>query len=49
MGDDTFYDCGGLKEIHFTGTIAQWNAISKGYNWSYNTGSYTIYCTDGTI
>ena len=35
--------------ITYTGTQAQWNAISKGSNWNYNTGSYTIHCTDGDI
>ena len=23
--------------------------ISKGSNWNYNTGNYTIHCTDGDI
>ena len=49
ISSNAFYGCRGLKEIHFTGTKAQWNAIKKVYNWSSNTGSYTIYCTDGTI
>lgn len=26
-----------------------WSAISKGTDWNYNTGSYTVYCADGTI
>ena len=30
-------------------TDAQWKAISFGYDWNYNTGSYTVTCTDGTI
>ena len=44
-----FYNCSGLTSINFNGTKAQWNAISKGQNWNKNTGSYTVYCTDGTI
>lgn len=44
-----FYDCSSLTSITFNGTIAQWNAISKGTNWNYNTGNYTIHCTDGDI
>ena len=41
--------CSGLTRIDFNGTKAQWNAIEKGNGWGRNTGSFTIYCTDGTI
>ena len=44
-----FVQCGKLKEIHFEGTMKQWKAIGKGSNWNSYMGSYTIYCTDGTI
>ena len=49
IGFYTFYCCSGLKSINFNGTKAQWNAISKNRYWNENTGSYTVYCTDGTI
>lgn len=49
IGVGAFYGCKGLTSIIFNGTKAQWNAISKGSKWNYNTGKYTIYCTDGTI
>lgn len=49
IGDYAFYNCSSLTSINFQGTQAQWNAISKGSNWNYNAGKYTIYCTDGTI
>ena len=49
IGDYAFCSCYGLTEIHYQGTQAQWNAISKGSFWNANTGSYTVYCTDGTI
>ena len=44
-----FYVCKSLTSITFTGTKAQWNAISKGYNWDFNTGPFTVHCTDGDI
>ena len=44
-----FQGCSGLTSINFEGTKAQWNEISKGTNWDSGTGSYKIYCTDGTI
>ena len=43
------FTCTGLTSITYQGTKSQWNAIGKGSNWNYNTGSYTIYCTDGEI
>ena len=49
IGDAAFSNCSGLTSIKFNGTMAQWGAISKGSNWSYNTGNFTIICTDGTL
>ena len=41
--------CSGLTRIDFNGTKAQWEAIRKESDWNRNTGSFTVYCTDGTI
>ena len=49
IGYRAFYNCSGLTSITFEGTVEQWNAISFGTDWNYNTGEYTIYCTDGKI
>ena len=49
LGWDAFEDCTSLTSIVFNGTKAQWNAISKSSLWDYNTGNYTIYCTNGYI
>ena len=49
IGDYAFLYCDSLTSIHFNGTKAQWNAISKGYAWNSSTGAYKIYCTDGTL
>ena len=49
IGEYAFDGCSGLKEIHYNGTKAQWNAISKDYCWNFCTGYYTIYCTDGNL
>lgn len=49
IGDYAFFKCTGLTSIIFKGTKAQWNAISKGYRWDYQTDNYTIHCTDGDI
>jgi len=50
IGSCAFSSCESLKKIYYRGTEEQWNAISKGYEWNYNTGSgsYTvIYNYDG--
>lgn len=49
IGQEAFSSCSLLTSINFNGTKAQWNAITKGTDWNYNTGNYTIYCTDGNI
>ena len=45
----TFEGCSNLTSITFIGNISQWNTIVKRTDWNYDTGNYTIYCTDGTI
>ena len=38
-----------LRTINFEGTIAEWNAISKGDDWKIGCGTITVYCTNGTV
>ncbi|MBQ9085097.1 MAG: leucine-rich repeat domain-containing protein [Clostridia bacterium] len=42
IGERAFYYCTSLTSIKYRGTQAQWNAITKGTDWIYNTGPYTI-------
>ncbi len=49
IGEWAFSYCYNLTSIKYQGTKAQWKSISKGDIWNYNTGNYTIYCTDGEI
>lgn len=49
IGEAAFYSCGSLTGISFNGTMAQWNAITKGLRWDNYTDNYTVYCTDGEI
>ena len=49
IGEGAFWGCTSLIRIDFKGTKAQWNAMSRESDWDYSTGSYQIYCTDGTI
>lgn len=50
IGYHAFYNCSSLTSITFTGTMVQWNNLSRNSTWGdYRTGHYTVYCTDGTI
>ena len=49
IGAYAFAYCIDLTSITFNGTIAQWNAISKGSSWKYNVPATQVICTDGTI
>ena len=44
-----FAGCENLQTITFKGTVAQWNAISKGEDWAKNTGVDKVVCTDGEV
>ena len=43
IGDRAFSGCTSLKTINYTGTEEQWNAISKGTDWNYETSLNVIY------
>lgn len=49
IGTWAFCNCSSLTSINYQGTMSQWRAISKDSDWSYNTGNFTITCTDGTL
>ena len=49
IDDYAFAYCRGLTAIYYGGATADWNNIRLGGGWSYDTGNYTITCTDGTI
>ena len=49
IGSDAFYHCSSLTSIKFNGTMAQWWAISKFYDWAARTGDFNVICTDGTL
>lgn len=49
IGSSAFNNCKNLKDIWFGGTKEQWNAITKGDSWNYNTGKYVVHCTNGNV
>lgn len=45
-----FYACANLLEIEYSGTVSQWNAITKDTEWDTGAFAYTkIRCSDGVI
>lgn len=38
-----------MTDIYYGGTKEQWAAISFGEEWDFETGDYTVHCTDGDI
>ena len=42
-----FNGCSGLTSISYTGTITQWNNITKGSYWHFNVPATVVHCTDG--
>lgn len=42
-------NCSNLTDIYYDNTMADWNNITKESGWDYNTGNYTVHCSDGDI
>ncbi len=49
IGESAFRYCESLISINFGGTAMQWNNVSKGTEWNFSTGDYTVYCTDAEL
>lgn len=50
IGDSAFANCLILKTVIYSGTIEQWNNITKGRSWkTYVPYNCVVYCTDGQI
>ena len=49
IGPGVFAETVNLKELHYEGTIVEWNSISKDSQWNAQSPNFTIYCTDGQI
>lgn len=49
IGRSAFESCSGLTSITFNGTMAQWNAISKGNYWKDFVPATQVVCKDGTV
>ena len=47
IGYRAFRGCSSLSSISYTGTIAQWNAITKETKWNSGVPATVVHCTDG--
>ena len=49
IDQNVFYWCTNLTDITFDGTVAQWNAITKGSEWNTDVPATKVVCSDGTV
>ena len=49
IGAQAFWVCKRLVNIIFDGTIAQWNAITKGEEWNAEVPATEVVCSDGEV
>lgn len=49
IGKLAFYGCKYLSRIVYDGTMAEWNAITKGELWNGSTNDFVVQCLDGDI
>ena len=49
IGEESFSNCNSLTNITYTGTKAQWSAITFSDYWNASCPEITVTCTDGTI
>ena len=47
IGSYVFYNCSSLTSISYTGTIAQYNAITKEAKWNTGVPATVVHCSDG--
>ena len=38
-----------IENLHFKGTVEEWNKIEKEYNWCYHVSTSVVHCTDGDV
>ena len=49
IGEAAFFYCIRLESMSFSGTVEQWNAITKGNNWNLQLSATYVQCTDGQV
>jgi hypothetical protein len=49
IGNYAFSSCDKLADITYTGTTAQWNAVSKSTSWYSGIPAKYVQCSDGQV
>lgn len=49
IGNSAYVNCAKLTSINFSGTVSEWNLLSKGNNWNYNVLATKVICADGEV
>ena len=49
IGNNAFYNCDSLTSVTFEGTMAEWEAVEKGWAWNNYCPFTEVKCSDGTV
>uniref|UniRef100_UPI00386EF1B9 leucine-rich repeat domain-containing protein n=1 Tax=Treponema saccharophilum TaxID=165 RepID=UPI00386EF1B9 len=49
IGEECFKGCSKLTTINYTGTKAQWNALTKKTDWNNSVPATVVHCSDGNV
>ena len=49
IGSSAFNGCSGLTYVRYDGTVAEWNAIKKVFNWKSSCPFTKVVCSNGTV
>ena len=49
IGERAFDACYRLTSIEFKGTVQEWNAVGKGYDWNSDIPATKVVCSDGEV
>ena len=49
IGNNAFYNCDSLTSVTFEGTMAEWEAVEKGWVWNYECPFKEVECSDGNV
>ena len=49
IGNNAFYNCDSLTSVTFEGTMAEWEAVEKVWDWNDDCPFTEVKCSDGTV
>jgi hypothetical protein len=49
IGIQAFAYCFDLRDVYYAGTMAEWEAVSKGEGWNQDCPTLIVHCLDGDV